>query len=83
MPAKIAALLYLLMGFFAIIFGVWVLFDSFLLRGVDETLRRIFGGVIIAYGIFRIYSGISGLRKSSNSVNVGTLRDEHQRGNRT
>ncbi|RFM34340.1 hypothetical protein [Chitinophaga silvisoli] len=51
----------LIRGLFFMLFGLFAIFAERLHMGefrVSQTVLNIFGGVLIAYGIFRVYRGV-------------------------
>ncbi|WP_143150667.1 hypothetical protein [Chitinophaga sancti] len=51
----------LIRGLFFMLFGLFAIFAERLGMGqfrVSQTVLYIFGGVLIAYGIFRVYRGV-------------------------
>lgn len=51
----------LIRGLFFMLFGLFAIFAERLGMGqfrVSQTVLNIFGGVLIAYGIFRVYRGV-------------------------
>ena len=54
----------LIRGLFFMLFGFYACFAERLGMGhfsVSQTVMNIFGGILIAYGIFRVYRGIKQL----------------------
>ncbi len=73
-PSKIAGLVYVLFGVFALFVGMFVLIVGSTLGGLSTQVRYIFSGVLLAYGIFRIVSGFSTIRKADAHSRSITLR---------
>lgn len=51
----------LIRGLFFLLFGLFAIFAERLGMGefqVSQTVLNIFGGLLIAYGIFRVYRGV-------------------------
>ncbi len=51
----------LIRGLFFMLFGLFAIFAERLGLGqfrVSQTVLNIFGGILIAYGIFRVYRGV-------------------------
>ncbi|GEM_PF-2231833 len=63
-PSKVVGLIYLVVGFFAMCFAAFVLLVQGYL-GPITNFRIGFGAVIALYGLFRIYTGISTIRKAN------------------
>ncbi len=68
-PNKIAAIVYLLIGFMALGVAAFVLLYQKSVAGPTSNAWIGFGIVIALYGVFRIYTGVSTLRKAANMNN--------------
>lgn len=70
----------LIIALFAIIFillGVGILFHIFLPGAqLTEGKRLIFGGLILAYGIFRIIGVIRKMRRQSQFESTSTINEQ-------
>ncbi len=71
-PSKIVGLIYLGVGFFALCFAAFVLLVEGYL-GPITNFRIGFGSVIALYGVFRLYTGISTIRKANQYKSKVTL----------
>ena len=63
-PSKIAGAVYLVIGIFALFVAAFVLLYKGIL-GAATNFRTGFGIVIALYGVFRIYTGVSMIRKAN------------------
>ena len=63
-PSKIAGAVYVIIGIFALFVAAFVLFYKGIL-GAVTNFRTGFGIVIALYGVFRIYTGITMIRKAN------------------
>ncbi|HEY3874837.1 MAG TPA: hypothetical protein VGM92_05140 [Candidatus Kapabacteria bacterium] len=63
-PSKIAGLVYLLIGVFALVVAALVLFYEGTFTGPVTNFRTGFGIVIALYGVFRLFTGVSMIRKA-------------------
>ncbi|HET6400999.1 MAG TPA: hypothetical protein VFH95_06320 [Candidatus Kapabacteria bacterium] len=63
-PSKIAGAVYAIIGFFALCVAAFVLLYQGVL-GPVTNFRTGFGIVIALYGLFRIYTGITMIRKAN------------------
>jgi hypothetical protein len=67
-PSKIAGVVYIIIGIFALFIAAFVLFYEGGL-GPVTNFRTGFGIIIALYGVFRIYTGISMFRKAGRMKN--------------
>jgi hypothetical protein len=68
-PNKIAGMVYIVIGFIALCTAAFVLFYQGTVVGPITNLRTGVGIVIIVYGVFRIFTGISTIRRA-NKLNT-------------
>jgi hypothetical protein len=68
-PNKIAAIVYLLIGFMALGVAAFVLMYQKTVVAPTSNAWTGFGIVIALYGVFRIYTGVSTLRKAAKINN--------------
>jgi hypothetical protein len=57
----------MLLGVFALFFAGFVLVVPGAFFGVDPKIRIFFGVMIAVYGAFRVFSGISAIRKAAEA----------------
>lgn len=62
---KGTAIVYFLIGIIALGMGIYMLFDDAMLNQLGPTIRFMFIGLLLAYGAFRLYTAMKGLRKPS------------------
>ena len=66
----LTAIIYILFGFVSLVMGVTSLIFPQTLGGLDHNLKLLFSSLFIFYGIFRLYAGISSLRKIDTRVDL-------------
>jgi hypothetical protein len=64
-PNKTVAIVFLLFGVFALGLSAIVLFLPTAFWGIKPVFRIGFGLLILAYGLFRIYSGLDTFRRAA------------------
>lgn len=77
-PNKIAAIVYLLIGFMALGVAVFVLVYQKTVAAPISNGWMGFGIVIALYGAFRIYTGVSTLRKAAKLNSSITLNGQSE-----
>jgi hypothetical protein len=75
-PNKIAGIVYLLIGFMALGISAFVLLYQKTVAGPSSNTWVGFGIVIALYGLFRIYTGVSILRKAAKLNSSITLNGQ-------
>ena len=75
-PNKIAGIVYVLIGFMALGTCAFVLLYQDTVAGPSSNTWIGFGIVIALYGVFRIYTGISTIRRAAKMNNSVTLNGE-------
>lgn len=78
-PSRIAGVVYIVIGIFALFVAAFVLLYQGAL-GAVTNFRIGFGTVIALYGLFRIYTGISMIRKA-NAMNSAVVLHGNREGN--
>lgn len=71
-PSKIAGAVYIVIGFFALLVAIFFYFYQGDL-GALTNIRVGFALVIALYGLFRIYTGISMIRRANKMGRTVTL----------
>jgi hypothetical protein len=66
-PSKISALIFIMLGIFALFVAGFVVAVPGTFFGVNEYARIGFSAVIGLYGAFRVFSGITAIRKASEA----------------
>jgi hypothetical protein len=66
----LTAIIYILFGFVSLVMGVTSLIFPQTLGGLDHNLKLLFSSLFIFYGVFRLYAGISSLRKIDTRVDL-------------
>jgi len=64
---KIVAFLFLLFGVLAFGLAIAMLMDKTLLNQFSDTVRGIFIGMLFGYGIYRIWTFASALKRTSDA----------------
>jgi hypothetical protein len=72
-PNKTVAVVYLLFGIFALGLSAFVLFVPTSFWSIKPVFRLGFGLIILAYGLFRIYSGLDTFRRAAIEERQATL----------
>lgn len=67
-PSRVAGVVYIIIGFFALLIAAFILLYQGNL-GAITNIRIGFGAVIAAYGLFRIFTGITILRRANAMKN--------------
>ena len=75
-PNKIAGIVYVLIGFMALSISAFVLLYQDTVAGPTSNTWIGFGIVIAVYGLFRIYTGISTIRKAGKIKDAIILNGE-------
>jgi hypothetical protein len=75
-PNKIAGIVYVLIGFMALGVSAFVLLYQDTVTGPTSNTWIGFGIVIAVYGMFRIYTGISIIRRASKMKDTVILNAE-------
>ncbi|WP_173426503.1 C4-dicarboxylate ABC transporter [Chryseobacterium angstadtii] len=58
--------LSLVTGLFYIVLGVVVMYYKFFFTTLEPTIAYAMGGLLILYGVFRIYRAVSRIKDSGN-----------------
>jgi hypothetical protein len=71
-PTKVMGLVYVLLGIFGLFIAGFVMVASTRF-GDNKQFLLIFGTVIALYGVFRIYTGVSIMKKAAALENAANL----------
>lgn len=75
-PSKIAGIVYVAIGFMALVMATFIMFYRGTLVGPSSNIWKGFSAVMALYGVFRIFSGISMVRKA-NKMNNSVILNGH------
>ncbi len=76
-PNKIAGMVYIVIGIIALGTAAFVLFYQGTVVGPITNLRTGVGIVIVVYAVFRIFTGISTIRRANKLNNSVTLNGKN------
>ncbi|MFI5264604.1 MAG: hypothetical protein ACHQM6_08825 [Candidatus Kapaibacterium sp.] len=65
---KIAAYLFLLFGLISLGLGIAMVIDKTLLTQFSDTVRTVFIVMLFLYGIYRIWSSVSAMRRTRQNA---------------
>jgi hypothetical protein len=66
-PSKISGLIFIMLGIFALFIAGFVVAVPGTFFGINPYARIGFSAVIALYGAFRVFSGISAIRKAAEA----------------
>jgi hypothetical protein len=66
-PSKISGLIFIMLGIFALFIAGFVVAVPGTFFGINQYARIGFAAVIGLYGAFRVFSGISAIRKNAEA----------------